>query len=61
MDLIVTVLSPIALGAVYCLPMIVAARRKHHQRNAIAIINFFLGWTVLGWTIALAWSMSAVR
>ena len=61
MDLIVTVLIAIALGAVYCLPMIVASRRKHHQRNSIAIINFFLGWTVLGWIIALAWSMSAVR
>lgn len=51
----------VAIGLIYCLPMIIAQMREHHQRNSIAIINFFLGWTVLAWILCLAWAVSAVR
>jgi len=45
-----------AIVATYFLPFIVACR--HHKRNAAAIgmLNFFLGWTFLGWVIALIWA-----
>lgn len=46
---------------VYFLPWIIAYRRDHHQCNSIALLNLFLGWTFLGWVIALVWSVSAVR
>ncbi|WP_221227707.1 superinfection immunity protein [Rhodocyclus tenuis] len=46
---------------VYFVPAIVAYRRGHHQRNAIAILNLFLGWTLLGWVGALVWSATQVR
>ena len=42
----------------YFLPTIIAFNRNHEQRNVILIINLFLGWTVLAWVIALAWSVS---
>lgn len=48
-----------AIG-IYFLPAIVASYRDHHQANAIAILNLFLGWTFIGWVIALVWSATAV-
>ena len=40
--------------ALYFLPTIVAALRHHHNTAMIAILNFFLGWTFIGWVIFLA-------
>ena len=48
-------------GAVYFMPWIIAYRRDHHQCNSIGLLNLFLGWTFLGWVIALVWSVSALR
>ncbi len=45
----------------YFLPSIIAKSRKHHQYDPILLINIFLGWTLLGWFVALVWSVSAVR
>ncbi len=45
---------------IYVLPVFIAMRRHHHQLGPIAVINIFLGWTFLGWVVALAWSLSAV-
>jgi hypothetical protein len=46
------------LGGMYFLPAIVAFNRKHAQRGAIFLLNFLLGWSVLGWIIAIVWSMT---
>ncbi len=40
---------------------IVAAVRNHHQGGAIIVLNLFLGWTVLGWIMALVWASTAVK
>jgi len=45
----------------YFVPTIVAASREHHQTAAIAVLNVFLGWTVLGWVGALVWAATEVR
>jgi len=42
------------LFVAYFLPWIVAAGRSHPQVAPIFIVNMFLGWTLLGWVIALA-------
>lgn len=42
----------------YWIPTILAFARKHPSRGGIAALNFFFGWTFLGWVIALAWSLS---
>lgn len=47
--------------ALYFLPWIVAHRRNHHQVMSIALLNLLLGWTLLGWVLAIIWSVSAVR
>ena len=49
----------VVLLVLYFGPAIVAAIRKHHQQNAIFIPNFLLGWTVLGWIVALIWATTA--
>ena len=44
------------LFALYFLPTIIAVQRSHQQGNAIFLLNLLLGWTFLGWVIALIWS-----
>lgn len=45
--------------ALYFLPSIVG----WHKRNAAAIItlNVLLGWTFIGWVVALVWAMTHDR
>lgn len=42
----------------YFLPAIIAFGRKHNSRVAILVLNLLLGWSVLGWIIALVWSLT---
>lgn len=44
--------------AVYFLPASVAMGRDHKNVNSITVLNLFLGWTLLGWIIALVWAFS---
>ncbi|MGD0460857.1 MAG: superinfection immunity protein [Tepidisphaeraceae bacterium] len=46
---------------IYFLPFIVADQRQHPSAGAIAILNIFLGWTFLGWVVALVWASTAVE
>ena len=54
-------LVAIILLCAYFAPTIIAATRQHHQIGPVLVINFFLGWTLIGWVIALAMSVSAKR
>lgn len=47
--------------ALYLIPALVAGTRRHHQVTAITLTNLLLGWTVIGWVVALIWSVSAVH
>lgn len=44
----------IASIVAYWAPTIVAASRHVPNRGSVIVINLFLGWTVIGWVIALA-------
>lgn len=46
---------------VYFIPSFVAVHRKHQQAAPIFLLNLCLGWTFLGWFVALMWSVSAVH
>jgi hypothetical protein len=50
----------IIIGA-YFVPTIIAFNRSHHQIGSIVVVNALLGWTVIGWVVALAMSLSAVK
>jgi Superinfection immunity protein len=42
----------------YFLPAIIAGGRKHNNAGAIFVLNLFLGWTFVGWVIALVWAFT---
>jgi hypothetical protein len=50
----------IGIGA-YFLPTIVAVARKVTNQGSVAVINFFLGWTLIGWVVALAMACRTSR
>lgn len=40
---------------IYFIPSF-AAGTRHRNFNAILVLNIFLGWTFIGWVIALVWA-----
>jgi len=49
----------IGLGFFYFVPALVAHLRRHRNEGAVSVLNLLLGWTVLGWIIALIWACTA--
>jgi hypothetical protein len=45
------------LLGLYLFPTAIAAEMDSRNLLAIFILNVFLGWTVLGWIIALIWAV----
>jgi hypothetical protein len=43
----------------YMLPWAVAATRGRSNQAAIALINLFVGWTVIGWIVAMVMACQA--
>ena len=42
---------------IYFIPTIVACSRNHTNALAIFILNLFLGYTLIGWVVALIWAV----
>ncbi|HVM48404.1 MAG TPA: superinfection immunity protein [Candidatus Acidoferrum sp.] len=42
----------------YFVPAAIAVLRGKQNALAIIVLNLFLGWTFLGWVIALVWSVA---
>jgi hypothetical protein len=40
----------------YFLPSIIALARSKRDILAIFLLNLFLGWSVIGWVVALIWA-----
>lgn len=48
----------IAVGVpLYFAPAVVAYNRNHKDFAGVLIVNLLLGWTVVGWVVALAWAV----
>jgi len=45
----------------YFLPAIIAAVRHTHNSTAILLLNLFLGWTMVGWFVALLMAIFSMR
>jgi hypothetical protein len=45
--------------ALYFLPTVIAAARNARHLGAIVVINLFLGWTFVGWVVALALAVAS--
>ena len=46
----------VAAPALYLLPTYEAWTRQHPNLPAIALVNIFLGWSLLGWVVAVVWA-----
>ena len=49
----------LALFVMYWLPTIIAIARHTQSALGVAALNFFLGWTGIGWVLALIWALAA--
>lgn len=54
MDVLIALIICVAL---YFLPSIIAVVRDHKNLMGIALLNLFLGWTLLFWVGALVWAV----
>lgn len=43
--------------AIYFLPTIIAVAGKRRNALSIFLLNLLLGWTFIGWVVALVWSV----
>jgi hypothetical protein len=58
-DVFLGFLLVVLLIALYFLPAIISASRgKHSNRSAILALNLLLGWTLIGWVVALVWALA---
>lgn len=63
-SLIVSVMTIIVLGvcaALYVLPLLIGCFRRVPDVGSVAVINILLGWTLVGWAVALAMALRSVR
>lgn len=51
----------IAALIIFFLPALIALLRGHDNAFAIFLTNLLLGWTGIGWLVALIWSFTAIR
>ncbi|MGJ8524040.1 hypothetical protein R84981_002757 [Carnimonas sp. R-84981] len=56
-----SVIMFVVLLIIYLLPFLVASYRRHPNLVPIFLINIFLGWTLIGWVGALAWSFTNLK
>ena len=54
---IIMVLAMSIIIAIYFVPSIIASVRHAKHSDGIVALNFFLGWTVLGWIAAMIWAI----
>jgi ABC-type amino acid transport system permease subunit len=46
----------VLLVGLYFFPAIKAYQEKKGNKQAILVLNIFLGWTLVGWVVALVWA-----
>jgi len=49
------------LFGAYFLPSLMAMLRRHDNTGSIFVLTLLLGWSILGWVIALVWSFSSQK
>jgi len=43
----------------YFLPTLIAFVREKRDKGPILLVNFLLGWSVIGWVVCLVWALRA--
>ncbi len=60
LPILVLVLIGVAAFFIHFLPTFVAGSRRVQSFWWIFLINFFFGWTLIGWVVALVWAINGV-
>lgn len=59
---IVCTVASVVLGlGIYLLPAGIAFLRGHQSSVAIALVTVLLGWSFIGWVVALVWAFTNPR
>lgn len=58
METLIGIASLCFLAFLYLIPAYIAFRRGHKNKAGVLILNLALGWTFLGWIIALIWAVA---
>jgi len=53
---IIMLIVQLVVGFIYFLPAYIGRNKRNF--NGILVLNLFLGWTVVGWVIALVWAVT---
>jgi uncharacterized membrane protein len=51
------IIAVLVIG-IYFAPFFIAKSRGCKRSDGVAAVNLFLGWTFIGWVVALAWAAS---
>lgn len=54
-------LKAILLVVLYFVPLIVVCVRRANNALQVAVVNVLLGWTVIGWVIALVMAVKPMK
>jgi Superinfection immunity protein len=57
MNGLLAVLGTLAAIATYFAPAIIGGRRRVANQGSVIVVNLLLGWTVIGWIVALAMAL----
>jgi len=56
--LLMFIIVAVICAGVYFVPTFIAFARNKSNKIAILALNFFLGWSVVGWVISLVWALT---
>lgn len=58
MKAITVIIGILLCLTIYMLPAGIGIIRGRSNAGAIFVLNLFLGWTLIGWVIALVWAVA---
>ncbi len=58
MKAITVIIGILLCLTIYMLPAGIGIIRGRSNSGAIFVLNLFLGWTLIGWVIALVWAVA---
>ncbi len=50
----------IILAIIILIPYIIARKRKHQNQFAILVLSVLIGWSFIGWVVAMVWACTRV-
>jgi hypothetical protein len=53
-----TVVVLLTITFFYLIPTLLAWGRRHRNALAITAVNLIFGWSIIGWGVALVWSLT---